>query len=429
MRFFRRAPLSRGISEDVNTLYQLSDSEVSQSFDLAESIRNKVLKRIYEKFDVKREIEPSLFSQTFDTINHAVDLSFGEVQFGEPNYEFVQALKRNNAVFAAFKTHRQQNDLAQLLVDDKGTPRSYSDFRKAANPIIGTYNAVWLKTEYNTAVKVARTAAIFADAERDRDLYPNLKWLPSRAVEPRSSHKAYYNMVRAFDDPFWSTCYPGNEWGCQCDVQKTDTAITDSAEKSPKKEEGVKGLDKNPYHTESIFSASHPYVTNGYGSLRDRKVLAELSADSAMIRLKAEEVIATRRTHGTTFSVGKLDKEVVKVLKREEITPASKEIILSDKAIQHMTRDAKKELGHAPSVENIGDIASLLDKAEVYWDTKNRNLLYIAETEGNECLKFVVAPNYKYKVNGKKMDINYVVTGGYIDRSNKHQAEYIKIKN
>ena len=388
-----------------------------------------MLKRIYEKFDVKREIEPTLFNQTFNTINHAVDVSFGEVQFGEPNYNFVQALKRNNAVFAAFKTHRQQNDLAQLLVDEKGSPRSYSDFRKAATPIIGTYNAVWLKTEYNTAVKVARTAAIFADAERDRDLYPNLKWLPSRAVEPRSSHKAYYNMVRAFDDPFWLTQYPGNEWGCQCDIQKTDSTITDSAEKSPAKVEGVKGLDQNPYHTESIFSASHPYVINGYGSLRDRKVLAELSADSAMIRLKAEEVIATRRTHGTTFNVGKLDKEVVKALKLEEITPMSKEIVLSDKAIQHMTRDVKKGLGHAPSVDDIGDIAALLDKAEIYWDTKNSNLLYIAETEANECLKFVVEPNYKCKVNGKKTNVNYVVTGGYIDNANKQQAEYKKIKN
>ena len=429
MRFFRCAPLSRGISEDVNTLYQLSDSEVSQSFDLAESIRNKVLKRIYEKFDVKREIEPTLFNQTFNTINHAVDVSFGEVQFGEPNYEFVQALKRNNAVFAAFKTHRQQNDLAQLLVDEKGSPRSYSDFRKAATPIIGTYNAVWLKTEYNTAVKVARTAAIFADAERDRDLYPNLKWLPSRAVEPRSSHKAYYNMVRAFDDPFWSTQYPGNEWGCQCDIQKTDSAITDSAEKSPTKVEGVKGLDKNPYHTESIFSGSHPYVTNGYGSLRDRKVLAELSADSAMIRLKAEEVIATRRTHGTTFNVGKLDKEVVKVLKKEGITPASKEIILSDKAIQHMTRDVKGELGHAPSADVIADIANIINESEVYFDTQKNNLVYLKELDENLFIKYIIQSNYKCKVNGKKDIVNYIVTGGYVDQRERKNKNYKKIKN
>lgn len=36
---------------------------------------------------------------------------------------------------------------------------------------------------------------------------------------PREEHQAWHGMVLRWDDPWWSTHYPPNGWGCRCDVR------------------------------------------------------------------------------------------------------------------------------------------------------------------------------------------------------------------
>ncbi len=247
-----------------------------------------MLKRIQNKFDVSAEIDPDLFAHTWSTLNSAVDKGFGTVKFGEPNYEFTQALKYNNAVFAAFKTHRQQNDLAALLADEKGNPRSFTDFRKATEPVIGAYNGRWLQTEHDTAIKCARTAAMFRQFEQNKDLFPNIKWMPSRALDPREAHKPYYNNIRALTDPWWKTHYPGSLWGCKCDVTNTADPITHIGD-NPVGSGTVTpdivptpGIDRNPAFTGSVFTDNHPYVKEAYK-------YAHAAVDQFIIRLDEDK--------------------------------------------------------------------------------------------------------------------------------------------
>ena len=250
------------------------EKSVLTDFNLEEWVKEAVLKRIYEKFDVQNNIDPDLFRYTRDHLNDAVDKGFSlNVKFGDPDYVFLYELKRNNAVFAAFKTHRQQNDIASLLIDENGNQRSYNDFRKASEAVIGQYNVNWMHTEYTTAVKAARMAARFRRYMQDADLYPNLRWLPSMAADPREAHMPYYNNVRALSDPWWKTHYPGCVWGCQCDVENTDDEITHIGDlpvtlqaTTKRTEQPVRapGLDRNPAYTGSIFTPKHPYVTEAY---------------------------------------------------------------------------------------------------------------------------------------------------------------------
>lgn len=237
-------------------------------FELSDKVRTKVLERIYKQFNVKADIDPDLFALTLDQLNEAV-----ETGFGAANADFLNELKYNNAVFAAFKTHRQQNDLAALMIDPDGALRPFNDFRKATEAVIGAYNNTWLKTEYDTAVKSARTAARFKGFEKDKDLFPNLKWIPSRAVTPRDAHKPYYNNVRRLSDPWHATHYPGCVYGCQCDVNNTDEPVTHrgdhpvatyAAEALP----ASPGLDRNPAMTGSIFTDRHPYIAECYPGAR-----------------------------------------------------------------------------------------------------------------------------------------------------------------
>ncbi len=246
-------------------------------FHLSEEDLVHILRQIYERdFNPETDIQRELYSHTLKSLNEAVDKGF--TLNTEENREFIKQLKYNNAVFAAFKTHREQNDLAELLLDGKGKPRSFSDFRKATEPIIGAYNVNWLHTEYLTAIKSARTAEMFKRFEADKDLFPNVRWLPSRAVEPRESHRVYWDQVRRLDDRWWLTHYPGCLWGCQCDVENTDDPITHIGynpvdPNAPALEEDTKdvspGLDQNPAFTGSIFTKTHPYITEAYPSAKE----------------------------------------------------------------------------------------------------------------------------------------------------------------
>ena len=240
----------------------------------------EILSRIYSgELNPTEDIEETLFEITLNKLNEAVDLSFSLIY--EANKDFINELKYNNEVFAAFKTHKQQNDLAALLVDEDGELRSFVKFREATKPIINRYNVDWLQTEYITAVKSARTAERFRRFERDKDLYPNVRWVPSVAVEPRVSHMAYYNQIRSLSDRWWLTHYPGCVWRCQCDIENTNLAITHkgnriataeekrkSIQSEVKEQQAAPGLEYNPAFTGSIFSKNHPYIKDAYPGAR-----------------------------------------------------------------------------------------------------------------------------------------------------------------
>ena len=274
-------------------------------------------------FDVEHKIDPDLFTDSYTALNEAVERAVKlSVKWGKPDKGFIQELKRNNAVFAAFKAHREQNDLAGLLVDDDGNARSFDSFRMAAAPVIGEYNVNWLQTEYTTAVRVARTAVRFKQYEKDGDLYPNGEWLPSRAAEPRMSHRKYYHTVRRLTDPWWETHYPGCVWGCQCDMRNTDKPITHVGDNPaapgaepttvpPSEEAGVRspGLSRNPARSGELFSRDHPYFTSAYPGAEKAVAKKMQTIDVKQARKEVQEW-AKREVVGKSFLNQEIGKEI-----------------------------------------------------------------------------------------------------------------------
>ena len=201
-------------------------------------------------------IEPNLFAITYQAMNAAVDEGFGVIKYGEPNYEFVQQLKKSGAWFAARKSFRQREELAALLLDDKGKVRTWKQFKAASQTVVTNYNETWLKVEYNTAIASGRNASRWKQFEADADVYPNLEYLPSRAATPREEHKPFYGVIRPINDPFWVTHYPPSAYNCMCGVEQSDADETPVPKKGPKP---APGLDHNPGQTGELYSKSHPY--------------------------------------------------------------------------------------------------------------------------------------------------------------------------
>lgn len=325
-------------------------------------------------FDVEHKIDPDLFTDSYTALNEAVDRAVKlSVKWGKPDKGFIQELKRNNAVFAAFKAHREQNDLAGLLVDDDGNARSFDSFRRAAAPVIGEYNVNWLQTEYTTAVRVARTAVRFKQYEKDGDLYPNGEWLPSRAAEPRMSHRKYYHTVRRLTDPWWETHYPGCVWGCQCDMRNTDKPITHVGDNPaapgvepttvpPSEEAGVRspGLSRNPARSGELFSRDHPYFTSAYPGAEKAVAKKMQTIDVKQARKEVQEW-AKREVVGKSFLNQEIGKEieVTSTGIKEALNQPHKYIREKNEAINNVVPQGVEILSDKPYAEvqnNGGDI-------------------------------------------------------------------------
>lgn len=271
--FFRPRPggqKPRGsFSVLIDNLYDKAEHTAPPPYSEEELIEEALLNIYNRSVDVKDRIEPNLYEATSKTYRKAVDEGFGTVHFGEPDYDFVNALKHNTDVLAAFKTHRQQNDISGLMLDEKGKLKPFSRFRQDVEGVIGKYNRNWLATEYNTAVIRARHAARWKDFERDADLYPNLMWLPSTSVHPdKKVHIRFWNRIWAITDPFWKRHYPGDRWNCKCGLTNTDQPVTDNTdlydENEFKEVRPDAGIDANAGLTGEIFTARHPYITQAY---------------------------------------------------------------------------------------------------------------------------------------------------------------------
>lgn len=259
---------------------------------------DRILRRIASKsFDAAGEIEPELFFKTFDTLTGAIGKVFGAATYGTPDFEFANEVRRNIAVFAAVKTHRQQNDIYTQMWDDKGRVRSFGEFRKASQPIIGQYNDAWLQTEYNTCLIRSQNAQKWREMERNADLYPNGQWLPSTSVHPREAHKAFYYKIWPLSSPFWESNHPGSLWGCKCGFRSTSEPPTDAKEARQAIKEvppAAPGLEGNPAKTGEVFCLkSHPYATDAYVDYKTLRPLVNRYADGVMMKYteaKAKEV-------------------------------------------------------------------------------------------------------------------------------------------
>lgn len=246
-----------------NLYYAKGVSSSSMSFD--DELLKKALKRIYEKeFNPITGIEENLFNEFLSTLNTALDKGFGTPAVNDRDYDFYQALRRNNAVFSAFKVHRMQNDIAAKLLDENGDLKPFNRFANDVQSITDHQCRKWLKTEYDTAIIRAHQAADWKQFEREADILPNLEWVKSTSIHPGEDHIIYWGLVLPIHHPFWKEHRPGDRWNCKCSLRSTDKAVSKSIPGATPFDIPAEGLDQNPGTTAKLFSDSHPYVKNAH---------------------------------------------------------------------------------------------------------------------------------------------------------------------
>lgn len=85
-----------------------------------------------------------------------------------------------------------------------------------------------LKTIYWANTRTAYGAGKWTRIQRTKAALPYLIYRLGSAREHRPHHAYKENIILPVDDPFWSTWYPPNGWGCVCWVRQITKAEADS---------------------------------------------------------------------------------------------------------------------------------------------------------------------------------------------------------
>lgn len=262
------------------------------------------LRNIYNrKFNPMSDIEQHLFHEFCKVFNKASVNGMNDAP--KPDDDFIEALKHNNAVFAAFKTHRMQNDMVKQLLDENGVLKPFEQWRKDVSSIASHQCQAWLQTEYDTAVLRARQAANWQQFIREKDVLPNLLWVPSTSPNPGADHMPFWNTILPIEHPFWTRHRPGDRWNCKCDLRSTDKPVTPVPDDDSDSNNPQPGLDNNPGIDAKIFSDSHPYIANAYPGAKETVEKTVRRQETKDIKKEARRIL-----QGSTLTHPHFDKKI-----------------------------------------------------------------------------------------------------------------------
>lgn len=135
--------------------------------------------------------------------------------------QLAMSLKYNIAEFSAFKELSFRKQLESIITEN-GKVVSWSNFKNKARELNIVYNNRWLRTEYDQTVATANMAEKWQGFVREKDLYPNLKYLTIGDGRVREKHKGWHGLILPITHHFWQENLPPNDFGCRCTAIQTD---------------------------------------------------------------------------------------------------------------------------------------------------------------------------------------------------------------
>lgn len=298
--------------------------------------------------------------------------SYLDLEGKEHDYAFVVAGANRNDILADF---RQAIDKA--IID--GT--TLDEFRKDFDDIVAKfgwdYNGGrrWRsRIIYDTNLYSSYNAGRYEQHQSMKDYRPYLQYVHRDGQKnPRPLHQSWDDLVLPADDPFWTSHYPINAYGCHCSViahsERSLKREGLSVGTSPKIEyvtkvlgkrsgnpklvtlpEGIDyGFDRIPGTNrvdmpsklllDKAIAVPPDLAANMVGNvLQVAEVRALLNAEvKAMVDTVADEQLA----RGVSKSIGALPNDVVSALIEQDLTPTSAIITLRDTDVLKLIKDSR----------------------------------------------------------------------------------------
>ncbi len=143
-----------------------------------------------------------------------MDSAFQKVEMSDA---MRRRLTRSNYIFSGMKAFHELHEAFPSLLDENGNRKPFERFLNDVRKIDGTYNANYLRAEYNFVAASAEMAAKWEQFMRDGDRY-NLQYRTQQDDKVRPEHAALDRVTLPPSDSFWEEHWPPLSWGCRCTV-------------------------------------------------------------------------------------------------------------------------------------------------------------------------------------------------------------------
>lgn len=173
----------------------------------------------------------------------------------------LEELTTNVYQFSAAKTFQLTKEISGLLVDENGRVISSREFTKKARETFENWNDNYGRTEYNTAIAQADSAAKWREIEKQKDILPYLTY--DAVIDKNTSEicRPLEGITAPVDDPVWKRIAPINHWNCRCVLKQVEGGETKNNEKTVQVVEGMMQpmFINNPGISGQVFTKEHPY--------------------------------------------------------------------------------------------------------------------------------------------------------------------------
>lgn len=202
----------------------LGNSRLQATFSREEEIRKELSKLFEGMMKTLHKVEGAQFRieileeprirKFIEAHATALDTSFKKVEMSDA---MRRRLERSNYIFSGMKTFHELNEAFPSLLDENGNRKPFKQFLNEVQKIDKTYNANYLRAEYNFVQASAQMAAKWEGFIRNGDRY-NLQYRTAGDKKVRPEHAALNRVTLPITDPFWEEYYPPNGWNCRCTV-------------------------------------------------------------------------------------------------------------------------------------------------------------------------------------------------------------------
>lgn len=98
--------------------------------------------------------------------------------------------------------------------------QSRRDPRTGEDEVVQLGSPRRLRTIYEANLRSAYAAGRWEQIERTVTARPYLRYVALLDGATRPQHRAWHDVIRPADDPWWQAHFPPNGWGCRCSVQQ-----------------------------------------------------------------------------------------------------------------------------------------------------------------------------------------------------------------
>lgn len=302
-----------------------------------------------------------------------------------------------------------------------------------------------LRTIYRTNLQSAYMAGRYKRQMEMSDARPYWMYLAINDARTRPAHRALHGKVFRFDDPIWSSAYPPNGINCRCRVRALSQRNLEREGLRPESSDGHlseavadAGIDKRtgevirkPVTVWTGKDSAGKKVTfrtdpgwnynpgeAAYG--RDVELMRKLTlVQDPAVRTQAVQALNNADLRHTVFAgwvddvregrpaaapaqvAGLVDEDTADFARAQGVEPM-RVLVVPKRALLHADDRRHHDAGIALSPAEFKRLPAVIAKPDaVYWDTKHKNLVYVAVAGRGEVLFVPVTADYSVKRVGR----------------------------